>query len=74
MVGHCPQPTTPEGSNEVFNRMAGQFRDAFGFARQLGVKTCLGTETPLTIPKTVQERLKAQGKNPADPTGGARSL
>jgi hypothetical protein len=68
MVGQCPQPTTPEGSNEVFNRMAVQFREAFGFARQLGVKTCLGTEAPLTIPKAVQARLKAQGKNPADPT------
>ncbi|MCX6877945.1 MAG: malectin domain-containing carbohydrate-binding protein [Verrucomicrobia bacterium] len=67
MVGQCPQPTTPEGSNEVFNRMAAQFRDAFGFARQVGVKTCLGTETPLAIPKAVQARLKAQGKNPADP-------
>jgi hypothetical protein len=67
MVGQCPQPTTPEGSNEVFNRMAVQFRDAFGFAKQVGVKTCLGTETPLTIPKAVQARLQAQGKNPADP-------
>ena len=67
MVGQCPQPTTPEGSNEVFNRMAAQFRDAFGFARLMGVKTCLGTETPLTIPKAVQARLQAQGKDPADP-------
>ena len=67
MVGQCPQPTTPEGCNEVFNRMADQFRDAFGFAKQMGVKTCLGTETPLTIPKAVQARLKAQGKDPADP-------
>jgi hypothetical protein len=43
-------------------------RDAFGFARQLGVKTCVGTETPLTIPKLVQERLKAAGKDPASAT------
>jgi len=67
MVGHCPQPATPEGCNEVFNRMAVQFRDAFAFARQLGVKTCLGTETPLTMPGAVRQRLQAQGKNPADP-------
>ena len=37
------------------------------FAHQVGVKTCVGTETPLVIPKLVQERLKALGKNPADP-------
>ena len=67
MAGYCPVPTTPEGSNEVFNRMAGQFHDAFSFARCLGVRTCLGTEAPLTIPGAVQERLRAQGKNPADP-------
>ena len=67
MAGHCPLPAMPAGCNEVFNRMAGQFHDSFAFARQLGIKTCLGTEVPLTIPKAVQERLKARGKNPADP-------
>ncbi|NLG00840.1 MAG: hypothetical protein GX565_11925 [Lentisphaerae bacterium] len=36
-------------------------------ARRLGVKTCIGTETPLTVPRLVQERLKAQGKDPRDP-------
>jgi len=36
-------------------------------ARRLGVKTCIGTETPLTVPRLVQERLKAQGKDPKDP-------
>ena len=41
--------------------------DAFGFARRLGVKTCIGTESPLTIPTPVKERLQAAGKNPADP-------
>jgi len=42
-------------------------REAFGFARRVGVKTCVGTETPLIVPKLVRERLKAQGRNPADP-------
>jgi hypothetical protein len=65
--GHCPEPKSPDDCNEVFNRMAVQFRDAFTFARQLGVKTCLGTESPLTVPKLVRDRLQAQGKNPADP-------
>jgi hypothetical protein len=67
MVGHCPLPVTPEDCNEVFNRAAAQFHESFTFARQLGVKTAMGTEAPLTVPKVLQERIKAQGKNPADP-------
>jgi hypothetical protein len=67
MQGHCPAPTAPADCNEVFNRMGAQLRDAFTFARTLDVKTCIGTETPLYIPKAVRERLKAQGKNPDDP-------
>ena len=68
MFGFMPSPTTPEASNEVFDRTARMLRDAFGFAHQVGVKTCVGTETPLIVPKLVQERLKALGKNPADPS------
>jgi len=67
MAGFLPAPTTPEASNKVFNRTADMLREAFTFARQVGVKTCVGTETPLTVPKLVQERLKSLGKNPADP-------
>jgi hypothetical protein len=67
MRGHCPVPETPEACNEVFNRMAAQFRDAFSFARELGVKTCVGTEAPMILPKALRERLTAQGKNPKDP-------
>ena len=39
----------------------------FRSAGRLGIKTCLGTETPLVIPTAVKERLKAAGKDPADP-------
>jgi hypothetical protein len=67
MFGFMPFPTTPDASNEVFNRAAALLRDAFAFARQAGVKTCVGTETPLVVPKLLQQRLKEQGKNPADP-------
>jgi len=67
MWGYMPQPATPEACNEVFDRTALLLRDAFEHARLLGVKTCAGTETPLTVPKALQERLRAQGKNPADP-------
>jgi hypothetical protein len=67
MCGHCPVPSAPEGCNEVFDRTAAQFREAFGFARRLGVKTCIGTETPLIQPAALQARVKAQGKDPQDP-------
>lgn len=67
MLDHCPEPETPEACNGVFNRMAAQFHDAFGFARQLGVKTCIGTEAPMIMPKALRERLQQHGKNPDDP-------
>ncbi len=67
MLGHCPTPQTPEAYNEVFDRTGRQFRDAFTFARLVGVKTCIGTEAPMMMPAALKERLKSQGKDPADP-------
>jgi hypothetical protein len=67
MHGFMPEPKTPEGSNEVFNRTAAMLRDAFAFARNLGIKTCVGTEMPLTIPALVKERLRQKSLNPDDP-------
>lgn len=58
LEGYCPLPPTPEACNDVFNRMAAQFRDAFTFARQLGVRTCIGTEAPLTLPRTLAQRTR----------------
>jgi len=58
---------SPQQSNELFNRFGDVLGDVFGFARRLGIKTCIGTETPLTIPTPVQERLKTAGKDPKDP-------
>jgi len=67
MLDQTPRPTTPEGCNEVFNRTGAMYGEAFTFARLVGVKTCIGTEAPLTMPATLKKRLTAQGKNPADP-------
>jgi hypothetical protein len=63
----CPEPKTAASSNEVFDRAAAVFSDAFSLARKLGVKTCVGTETALTIPDLVQKRLRDAKKNPQDP-------
>jgi hypothetical protein len=53
--------------NRLFDQMGDVLHDAFSFARRVGIKTCLGTETPLEIPDQVKQRLKAAGRNPADP-------
>ncbi len=58
---------SPEQCNALFDRVGAFFGDVFAFAHRLGVKTCIGTETPLTIPKRVRQRLQAAGKNPGDP-------
>ncbi len=67
MEGFGPDPATPEAANEVFDRAAAVFRDAFALARRLGVKICVGTETPLTVPDLVKTRLADSGRDPKDP-------
>ncbi|HPO16131.1 MAG TPA: malectin domain-containing carbohydrate-binding protein [Candidatus Hydrogenedentes bacterium] len=52
-----PKPDTPEECVEVFARAGAMFKDAFTFARQLGIKTCIGTETPLVTPRDVARRM-----------------
>jgi len=67
MRGLMPKPRTPRECNDLFNRTGAEFRSVFALAHKLGVKTCIGTETPLTIPLAVREHLKQLGKNPDDP-------
>ena len=66
MLGHCPQPEDPGSCHEVFTGTVQMLRRAFQQARQFGIQTCVGTETPLIIPKRVQARLREAGLNPAD--------
>jgi len=61
MRGVTPRPDTPEEHNEVFNRTSAMFNEAFGLAHLLGVKTCIGTETPLVVPELVKKRLEDRG-------------
>ncbi|MBP7050909.1 MAG: hypothetical protein KBE65_07840 [Phycisphaerae bacterium] len=65
--GATPWPDTPEERNAVFNKTGEMLREAFEFAHTLGVQTCVGTETPLTIPRLVKEHIKSLGKDPNDP-------
>ena len=64
MRGMCPEPNTQQDACELFRRTGTMFRDVFGFARQLSVRTCIGTETPLVVPEAVKKRLKESGKDP----------
>lgn len=57
----------PSGSILVFNRTADLIGRAFAEARRLGVLTCVGTETPLTVPAAMRARLLKQNINPDDP-------
>ena len=66
MKGMIPEPKTPADTIELFNRAGALLREAFEFGRSLGIKTCVGTEMPLTIPEWVKKNLEAQGKNPRD--------
>lgn len=67
MEGLVPEPKLPDQFNAVFNRTAAMLRGAFTFARDLGIKTCVGTETPMTVPALVRQRYQMMGKNPKDP-------
>ena len=66
MFGAMPEPESPNASNQIFERTGEMFREAFAEAHRLGVKTCVGTETPLTVPRQLAERLRAGGKDPKD--------
>ncbi len=65
--GYRPIPKTPQQCNAVFNRAGHFLNNAFRFGHQLGIKFCLGTETPLAIPKDLQNHLEQKGMNPKDP-------
>ena len=73
MAGLMPRPVTPDQCQEMFNRVGRQMKVVFSNARQLGIRTCIGTETPLMIPKSLRARLAELGMDPAD-TNTVRAL
>jgi hypothetical protein len=66
-IGLMPEPAGVEASSELFNRTAAMLGGAFTLARGLGVRICVGTETPLTVPAAVRDRLKKLGKDAGKP-------
>jgi len=65
--GLRPMPKDATQSNEVFARASRFLNNTFSFGRALGVRTCIGTETPLQIPKLVAQRLSEKGLDPKSP-------
>ena len=66
MRGLAPEPRSPEDCNRLFNETARMLHDAFTYARSIGVKTCVGTEVPLTVPALVKQRLHDSGIDSID--------
>lgn len=46
----CPVPVSQHDAVTLFNGVGELWQDAFGFAHELGVKTILGTEMPMSPP------------------------
>jgi len=57
MKGVSDWPHTPEENISIFNKMGDLLHNAFILAKELGIKTCIGTETALTIPREVKKTL-----------------
>ncbi|WPQ63286.1 alpha-glucuronidase family glycosyl hydrolase [Chitinophaga sancti] len=57
MKGVSNWPHTPEENIHIFNKVGSVLNGAFSLAKELGVKTCVGTETALTIPNEVKRTL-----------------
>ena len=56
-------PHSEEENIRIFNESGRIFSSAFAFARALGVKICVGTETPLIIPESLRVRYGIQSNN-----------
>src|ERR1035437_10355550 len=63
MLDCLDRPKTEEACAAMFNRYGDLQRRAFGQARRLGIKTCVGTELPLGVPTMVASRLQADRKS-----------
>jgi hypothetical protein len=66
MKGIDGWPAGVERENALFDTVSGFFHDVFTYAREIGIRTCVGTETPLVVPARVSARLAAKGINSGD--------
>ncbi len=61
-------PQTGEAGIAMFNRYGDFQKRVFTQARRLGIKTAIGTELPLGVPKELAARLESKGMKPDDPS------
>ncbi len=55
MMNVSPWPHSDEENIRIFNESGKVISSAFDLARQLGIKTCVGTETPLVVPEPLKD-------------------
>lgn len=65
MKNNSPWPHSDQENRQHFNEVGKWLNSSFSLAGKLGIKTCIGTETPLTIPKQLQDSIRANHKDPA---------
>jgi hypothetical protein len=64
LVNTSQFPRPEEENVRIFNQVGSLLEDAFSFAHDINVKTCIGTEIPLTVPSNVRNRLMHDGLKP----------
>jgi hypothetical protein len=66
MKGLSPWPHTPEENIAIFNKSGRSFSSAFTLAKELGVKVCVGTESPLIVPQPELQRAGLKSITPGE--------
>lgn len=66
MPDDFPFPKNPEENVAIINSTGKFLKTIFEKASGLGIKTCVGTESPLDIPDNVMAKLNDKGLNPTD--------
>ncbi|HUZ61396.1 MAG TPA: alpha-glucuronidase family glycosyl hydrolase [Hanamia sp.] len=56
-------PHTENENIEIFDKVGKLLHNSFTLAKELGVKTCIGTETPLSIPTELKQKLLSEHKD-----------
>ena len=69
-----PMPKTPAANVAMINRTGAMLHDVFTEAHRLGMKTCVGTESPLDIPDTVEGAAEGMGPQPRRSGHAAEAL
>ncbi|MCE5272362.1 hypothetical protein LLH00_13875 [bacterium] len=61
----CMAPWPPDSAAcvSLFHYIGGLLNGAFVYARWMGIRTCIGTETPLTVPEAVRARLSPRDRS-----------